>query len=97
VIGAPAACVGGTATATDTGGGPGAHQWGYRTVSGGAITNLAGQTGSTYQLNCTHFPAAGTYFLVERTTPLCGAPLVSTETPITVQATPVELQSLSVE
>ena len=42
VIGAPAPCIGGTATATDTGGGPGAHQWGYRTVSGGAIAGLSG-------------------------------------------------------
>jgi serine protease AprX len=96
-IGAPAPCVGGTATVTDTGGGPGAHQWGFRTVSGGPITNLAGQTGTTYQLNCGHFPAAGTYFLVERTTPLCGAPLVSNETTVTVQAIPVELQTFTIE
>ena len=97
VIGAPAACVGGTATATDTGGAHGSHQWGYRTVSGGAITDLAGQTGATYQLHCGQFPAAGTYFLVERTTPLCGAPIVSNETTVTVQATPVELQRFTVE
>jgi serine protease AprX len=96
-IGAPAPCIGGTATAADTGGGPSAHQWGFRTVSGGAITNLAGQTGTTYQLNCGHFPAAGTYFLVERTTPLCGAPIVSNETTVTVQATPVELQKFTIE
>jgi subtilisin family serine protease len=97
VIGAPAACIGGTATATDTGGAHSAHQWGYRTVTGGPITNLAGQTGATYQLNCGHFPAAGTYFLVERTTPLCGSPIVSNETTVTVQATPVELQRFTVE
>ena len=97
VIGAPAPCIGGTATVTDTGGGPGAHQWGFRTVSGGAITNLAGQTGNTYQLNCGNFPAAGTYFLVERTTPLCGNPIVSNETTITVQAIPVELQTFTIE
>ena len=97
VIGSPAPCVGGTATVTDTGGGPSAHQWGFRTVSGGAITDLAGQTGTTYQLNCTHFPAAGTYFLVERTTPLCGTPMVSNETLVTVQAIPVELQTFTIE
>jgi subtilisin family serine protease len=97
VIGAPAPCIGGTATATDTGGGPGAHQWGYRTVSGGAITDLVGQTGATYQLNCANYPSAGTYFLVERTTPLCGTAMVSNETTVTVQATPVELQRFTIE
>jgi serine protease AprX len=97
VIGAPAPCVGGTATLTETNGTGAAHQWGYRTVSGGPITDLAGQTGASYQLNCAHFPAAGSYFLVERTTPLCGAALVSNEVPVTVQATPVELQSLTIE
>ena len=59
VIGNPAPCVGGTATATDTGGGPSSHQWGFRTVSGGPITNLAGATGATYALTCSDFPAAG--------------------------------------
>jgi len=97
VIGTPAPCVGGTANVTDTGGGPSAHQWGYRTVSGGPITDLVGQTGTTYQLHCGHYPAAGTYFLVERTTPLCGTPMVSNETTVTVQATPVELQKFTVE
>jgi subtilisin family serine protease len=97
VIGAPAPCVGGTATVTDTGGGPSAHQWGYRTVSGGAVTDLLGQTGTTYAIHCGHFPAAGTYLLVERTTPLCGTAIVSKEITITVQATSVELQAFTVE
>jgi hypothetical protein len=80
-------CTGGTATATDTGGGPATHQWGFRTVSGGAITNIAGQTGATYVINGAHFPGVGSYFLVEVTTSTngCGAPLVSNEIPITVQ------------
>ena len=30
-------CAGGTATATDAGGGSATHQWGFRTTSGGAI------------------------------------------------------------
>jgi subtilisin family serine protease len=97
VIGNPAPCVGGTATVTDTGGGPSTHQWGFRTVSGGAITNLTGATGSTYALTCGDFPAAGNYLLVERTTPLCGAVIVSNEVPVTVQSTPVELQRFTVE
>jgi len=97
VIGSPAPCVGGTASATDTGGGPSTHQWGFRTVSGGPITDIGGATGATYALTCSHFPAAGSYLLVERTTPLCGAPTVSNEVAVTVQATPVELQRFTVE
>ncbi len=96
-IGGASPCVGGTATVTETNGTGAAHQWGFRTVSGGAITNLTGQTGTSYQLNCTHFPATGTFFLVERTTPLCGAPIVSNEIPITVQSVPVELQRFNIE
>lgn len=97
VVGNPAPCVGGTATATDTGGGPASHQWGFRTVSGGAITNIAGATGATYAITCSDFPAAGNYLLVERTTPLCGAAVVSNEVAVTVQATPVDLQRFTVE
>jgi serine protease AprX len=97
VIGSPSPCVGGTATVTETNGTGAAHQWGFRTVSGGAITNLAGQTGTSYPLTCTHFPAAGTYFLVETTTPLCGSPIVSNETTITVLGVPVELQTFAIE
>jgi serine protease AprX len=81
-IGSP--CLGGTATVTDTGGGTAGHQWGYRTVSGGTITDISGQTGSSYILNCASFPAAGSYFLVEKTTPGCGSTLISNETPVTV-------------
>jgi subtilisin family serine protease len=81
-IGSP--CLGGTATVTDTGGGTNAHQWGYRTTSGGAITNISGQTGTSYVLNCASFPAVGNYFLVERTTPGCGPTLISNEIPVTV-------------
>ncbi len=85
-IGSP--CLGGTATVTDTGGGTNAHQWGYRTVSGGTITNIGGQTGTSYVLNCANFPAAGNYFLVERTTPGCGPTLISNEIPVTVTSVP---------
>jgi serine protease AprX len=97
VIGSPASCIGGTATVTETNGTGAAHQWGFRSTSGGAITNLSGQTGTSYQLNCAHFPAPGTYFLVETTTPLCGAPIVSNETTVTVQSVPVELQTFTIE
>lgn len=84
-IGSP--CLGGTATVTDTGGGSGnAHQWGYRTVSGGAITNISGQAGTSYVLNCADFPAVGSYFLVERTTPGCGSTMISNEIAVNVTA-----------
>ncbi|HYH45500.1 MAG TPA: S8 family serine peptidase, partial [Thermoanaerobaculia bacterium] len=86
-IGTP--CTGGTATVTTTGGGSASHQWGYRTTSGGAITNISGQTGTSYVLNCAHFPATGNYFLVARTTPGCGPILTSNEVPVTVTAVSV--------
>jgi serine protease AprX len=92
-------CTGGTASVTDAGGGPATHQWGFRTSSGGAMTNIPGQTGTSYLLNGADFPGAGNYFLVERTTSTanCGAPLVSNEVPITVTPVPVELMNLDVE
>ncbi len=85
-IGSP--CQGGTATVTETGGGTSARQWGFRTVSGGAITTIAGETGGSYVLDCSDFPGAGTYFLVERSTPGCGSPLVSNEITVTVTGGP---------
>jgi serine protease AprX len=97
-IGTP--CLGGTATVTDTGGGTSSHQWGYRTTSGGTITNISGQTGTSYVLNCADFPATGSYFLVQRTTPGCGSTLISNEVPVTVTAvaptTPVTVTFYSV-
>ena len=85
-IGSP--CSGGTATVTETGGGSATRQWGYRTVSGGAITPIAGQTGSTYVLSCANFPAAGNYLLVETSTPGCGSATTSNEIPVTVTSVP---------
>jgi serine protease AprX len=91
-------CTGGTATATDTGGGPATHQWGFRTVSGGAVTNIAGETATTYLIDGNDFPGVGTYFLVETTTSTagCGAPLVSNEVTVTVSV-PVELMGFEVQ
>jgi subtilisin family serine protease len=94
-----ATCTGGTASVADTGGGPATHQWGFRTTSGGAITNIPGQTGTSYLINGADFPGAGNYLLVERTTSTasCGAPLVSNEVPVTVTPVPVELMSFDVK
>jgi hypothetical protein len=81
-------CVGGTATESHTGGGPVTHQWGYRTSSGGTTIDIPGQTGPSYVLNGSDFPGPGSYFLVVRTTPLCGASLFSNEIGVTVTLTP---------
>jgi subtilisin family serine protease len=91
-------CTGGTATVTDTGGGPATHQWGFRTTSGGAITNISGETATSYVIDGNDFPGVGNYFLVEVTTSTagCGTPLVSNEVGITV-AVPVELMGFEVQ
>jgi subtilisin family serine protease len=96
-IGAPSSCVGGLATATDGAGGTNTHAWGYRTTPGGTITFIPGQTNTTYMLHCGNFPASGTFYLVERTTPQCGVPVVSNEITVTVNSTPVELQTFRIE
>jgi hypothetical protein len=83
-IGSP--CLGGTATVTATGGGTSTHQWGYRTASGGSITDISGATGTGYVLNCANFPAVGSYLLVARTTPGCGSTLISNEIAVNVTA-----------
>ncbi|KAA0252009.1 hypothetical protein FBQ97_00435 [Acidobacteria bacterium ACD] len=75
---------GGTATVTDGGGCGNAHQWGFRTVSGGAITDVAGATGPSYTVRGPDYPGPGTYFLVETTTPSGNAPTTSNELTVTV-------------
>jgi subtilisin family serine protease len=92
-------CTGGTATATEIGGGPATRQWGYRTNSGGTVTDFPGQTGSSYLINGADFPGAGSYLLVERSTSTsgCGVPVVSNEVPVTVTSTPVELLGFEVK
>jgi hypothetical protein len=77
-------CSGGTAFESHTGGGPVTYQWGYRTVSGGSIAPIPGQTGSTYVLNGADFPDLGSYLLVVTVSPLCGTPVISEEEPVEV-------------
>lgn len=56
-----------------TGLGVTSYQWGYYTILGGPITDLAGKTSSTYTPKGPDFPGAGTYSLVCRmTTSGCG-------------------------
>jgi hypothetical protein len=67
-------CIGGTAKAIETGGGPVvSRQWGYRTVSLGPITAFPGETGETYVLKGASFPGPGTYIVVVTTTATCGS------------------------
>ena len=80
-------CLGGVASEVHIGGGAVTHQWGYRTTSGGTITDIPFATSPTYVLNGADFPAEGNYFLVVRVTPACGAATTSDEVPVTVANT----------
>jgi hypothetical protein len=73
-------------SATEVGGGPVTRQWGYRTVSGGTITTIPFQTGSTCDIQSSDFPSPGTYYVVVTSTPTCGSPLVSNEVTVTVSS-----------
>jgi hypothetical protein len=85
--------LGGVVSVTDTGGGgtcdpADSHQWGYRLVSGGAISNINGQIGTTYTINGADFLGPGTYFLVCMSAPTGGASVTSNELQITVVPPP---------
>ena len=72
-------------TAAETGGGTiTGRQWGYRTTSGGSITNISGSTSSTYTPAGTDFAGANTYYVVCTSTPTCGAATVSNEVTVVV-------------
>jgi hypothetical protein len=75
---------GGTVTAEDLGGCNNTHQWGYRTVSGGAITSIAGEVGTSYMIDGSDFAGVGTYYLVETTAPGFGSPVTSNELVVTI-------------
>lgn len=73
-------------TATETGGGTiTSRQWGKRSVSGGAITNIGGATGNTYTPTGASL-GAGTWYVVCTSTPTCGAAVVSNEVIVNVNA-----------
>lgn len=85
--GDPAACLDGVGpeyTATAVGGVEVAYKWGYRTTTGGAVTDISGETASTYRLAGADFPAAGTYYLVCTVDPRCGDVTVSNELTVTI-------------
>ncbi len=70
--------------AVSVGGGTSTYQWGYRTVSGGAITPIQGLVGYYAYFGGTSFPGPGNYLMVVTATPSCGSPMVSNEVPVTV-------------
>jgi hypothetical protein len=74
----------GTVTVEDLGGCNNTHQWGYRTVSGGAITSIPGEVGTSYVIDGSDFPGVGTYYLVETTTPAFGPAMTSNELVVTI-------------
>lgn len=80
-------CATGTGTqlaATEAGGGTiTSRQWGKRSVSGGAITNISGATGNTYTPIASDL-GSGTWYLVCTSVPECGSAIVSNEVPVTV-------------
>jgi len=84
-------CLGSNGTSVsvaETGGGTiTARQWGRRSISGGAITNVTG-TSSSYTPLGTDFTTVGTYYLVCTSTPTCGSATVSNEVTITIVGSP---------
>jgi hypothetical protein len=79
---------GSTLTVAETGGGTiTSRQWGYRTVSGGAITSISGATSNTYTPTSTDL-GTGTKYLVCTSTPTCGSALVSNEVTETINPLP---------
>jgi len=75
-------------TATPNGGGPWVYDWGYRTVSGGAITPLSNLHHPTFTIDPAQYPGAGTYYVVASVSGSCGGPVVSNEIPITLANPP---------
>ena len=71
-------------SALSAGGGTSTYQWGYRTVSGGAITPIPGFASSQVGFGSSTFPGPGAYLLVATVTPTCGSPVVSSEVAVTV-------------
>jgi hypothetical protein len=80
-------CLGGTLSESHAGGGAVTHQWGYRTTSGGAITDIPFATSPSYVLNGADFPAEANYFMVVKVTATCGGLVISDEVPVTVANT----------
>jgi hypothetical protein len=79
---------GGTATVSASGGGTKTYRWGLRNVSGGAVTDIAGATGTTFTLDSWRLGVAGDKFLVCTVQATCGMKVITNEIPITVTQPP---------
>jgi outer membrane protein assembly factor BamB len=78
-------CIGGSAKAQTTGGGPLAYQWGYRTEPGvGMPVPIPGENADVYVLKGASFPGPGDYFVVATVSPTCGSAQESNEWMVTV-------------
>ncbi|SHG74920.1 hypothetical protein SAMN05443549_106116 [Flavobacterium fluvii] len=64
------------------------RQWGKRSVSGGTITPISGETTANYTPTGAGL-TAGTWYVVCTSTPTCGSPMTSNEVMITVNDRPV--------
>jgi hypothetical protein len=88
--GAQSICATGTGvqlTVSETGGATIiSRQWGKRSVSGGPITDISGETSDTYTPSGTVL-TGGTWYVVCTSTPTCGSPTVSNEVTATVVTT----------
>src|SRR5262245_8044876 len=81
-----AGCTAGTVTESHDPGVAASLQWGYRSVAGGHIAAIPGETGSSYLIRGTDFARAGTYRLVVIARPSCGPVVISNEVLVTVEA-----------
>jgi autotransporter-associated beta strand protein len=72
-------------TVTETEGGSISRQWGKRSVSGGSVTPITGETQNTYLPSGIDL-GAGKWYIVCTSTPTCGVVTVSNEVEITVLA-----------
>ena len=90
-------CTGATLTVSEADGGALARKWGYRTTPGvGPLTSIAGETGTTYQIDGSDFPGQGTYYVVEETTPQCGVATLSNEVELTVTTSTASIEEIPV-
>jgi hypothetical protein len=64
------------------------YAWGWRSVSGGSITPIAGATNAAYTIAGADFGGTGTKYLVSTVTPSCGAPVVSNEIAVEITTAP---------
>jgi outer membrane protein assembly factor BamB len=83
---AAAGCTAGTVTESHDAEFAASLQWGFRSVAGGHVAAIPGETGPSYLIRGTDFPRTGTYRLVVIAKPACGPAVISNEVLVTVAA-----------